>query len=99
MVHSYSRCHNRADRRLRRLEKGTVIDTNQVIHDICVALPPTLMAALAWWKARDVHKELNSRLTQWKAETAQATIASNAASKAEGVKEGESSGKIEIKGQ
>jgi hypothetical protein len=65
-----------------------MIDKNQLIHDILVALPPTLMAALAWWKVRGVHKELNSRLTQWKKETAEATIASNAASKAEGIKEG-----------
>lgn len=73
--------------------------SDAVIIAICTTIPPTLMAALAWWKARDVHKELNSRLTQWKEETAQATIASNAAAKAEGVKEAESNRKIEIKGQ
>ena len=76
-----------------------MIDKNQLIHDILVALPPTLMAAAAFWQGRKVHKELNSRLSQWKEETAKATVASNAASKAEGVKEGESSGKIEIRGQ
>lgn len=62
---------------------------------IWTALPPTLLAAAALWKAiaidskvASVHKELNSRLTEWKEETARATIASNTASKAEGVKEG-----------
>jgi len=61
--------------------------SDAVIIAICTSLPPTLMAALAWWKARDVHKELNGRFTQWKAEMEQATIASNAAAKAEGIKE------------
>jgi len=81
------------------MEKALVIDANQLIHDICVALPPTLMAAAAFWQGRKVHKELNSRLTQWKEETAKATVASNAAAKAEGAKEAEEKGKIEIKGQ
>ena len=70
--------------------------SDQVIIAICTALPPTLMAALAWWKARGVHKELNSRLSQWKEETRLATIASNAASKAEGVKETEEKAKVPI---
>jgi len=61
--------------------------SDAVIIAIFTAVPPTLMAALAWWKARDVHKELNSRLTEWRQETADATVASNAAAKAEGVKE------------
>jgi gas vesicle protein len=80
--------------------------SDAVIIAICSTIPPTLMAALAWWKAKeakdvakDVHKELNSRLTQWKEETATATIASNAASKAEGVKEAEEKSKVPIKGQ
>jgi hypothetical protein len=51
------------------------------------SIPPTLMAALAWWKVRGVHKELNSRLSQWRSDTATATIASNAAARAEGIKE------------
>lgn len=76
-----------------------MIDKNQLIHDICVALPPTIMAAAAFWQGRKVHRELNSRLTQWKQETADATVASNAASKAEGVKEGEEKGVVPIKGQ
>jgi len=69
--------------------------TEQVAIAIWTALPSTLLAAAALWKVIvidgrvvRVHKELNSRLTQWKEETAKATIASNAASKAEGVKEG-----------
>lgn len=61
--------------------------SDQVIIAILSTIPPTLVAAAAWWKIVKVHKELNSRLTQWRAETATATIASNAASKAEGVKE------------
>jgi len=74
-----------------------MIDSNQLIHDVLVAVPPTLMAALAWWKARDVHKELNSRLTQWREETKQATIASNAAAKAEGTREAEQKASVPIK--
>lgn len=60
---------------------------------ILTALPPTLVAAAALWKVMKVHKELNSRLTEWKEETRQATVASNAASKAEGVKEQQEKGK------
>lgn len=62
--------------------------SDAVIIAVLAAIPPTLMAAAAFWQGRKVHKELNSRLTQWKEETAKATVASNAASKAEGVKEG-----------
>lgn len=58
-----------------------------IIAAIIASFPPTLFAALAWWKIIRVHKELNSRLTEWKLETAVATVASNAASKAEGAKE------------
>ena len=58
-----------------------------VIVALCSSLAPTLMAAAALWKVIRVHKELNSRLTEWKAETAKATQASNAAARAEGVKE------------
>lgn len=71
--------------------------SDAVIIAILASIPPTLMAAAAFWQGRRVHKELNSRLTQWKLETLQATVASNAASKAEGVKEGEDKGKVEIK--
>lgn len=78
--------------------------SDAVIIAICSTLPPTLLAAAALWKVMkvqdtvsSVHKELNSRLTQWKQETADATVASNAASKAEGVKEAEDKGKVEIK--
>jgi hypothetical protein len=80
--------------------------TDQVAIAIWTGLPPTLLAAAALWKVividgrvDRVHKELNSRLTQWREETKQATIASNAAAKAEGVKETEDKGKVEIKGQ
>ena len=69
--------------------------SEEITIAIIVAVPPTLMAAAVFWQGRrvhdavlGVHKELNSRLTQWKQETASATIASNAASKAEGIKEG-----------
>jgi hypothetical protein len=61
---------------------------NEVVMAILTALPPTLMATAALWKVIKVHKELNSRLTEWKEETARATVASNAAAKAEGIKEG-----------
>jgi hypothetical protein len=71
--------------------------SDAAIIAICAAIPPTLMATLAWWKAKHVHRELNSRLTQWKEETAKATIASNAASKAEGVKEAEEKASVPIK--
>lgn len=60
---------------------------DETINAIIAALPPTLMAAAALWKVIKVHKELNSRLTEWKEETARATVASNVAAKAEGVKE------------
>lgn len=60
-----------------------------VLTALIVSVPPTLVALAALIKIFKVHKELNSRLTEWKAETAKATIASNAASKAEGVREGE----------
>lgn len=80
--------------------------SEQIAIAILTALPPTLLAAAALWKSividgrvAKVHKELNSRLSQWKQETADATIASNAAAKAEGVKEGEGKLKVEIKGQ
>lgn len=80
--------------------------SDAVIIAICASLPPTLLAAAALWKVvgvqnavSSVHKELNSRLTQWKEETAHATVASNAASKAEGVKEAEDKGRVEIRGQ
>lgn len=73
--------------------------SENTINALITALPPTLMAAAAFWQGRRVHKELNSRLSQWRADTAAATIASNAASKAEGVKEGEVKGVVPIKGQ
>lgn len=60
-----------------------------VLVAIIASLPPTIAALAALFKVIKVHKELNSRLSEWKAETAKATVASNAASKAEGVKEGE----------
>jgi hypothetical protein len=63
--------------------------TDSVITAICASLPPTLVAFAALLRVIKVHKELNSRLTEWKDETAKATIASNAAAKAEGVKEAE----------
>ena len=79
--------------------------SDAVIIAICSSLPPTILAAAALWKViaidgkvTKVHKELNSRLTQWKQETADATVASNAASKAEGVKEAEDKGKVQITG-
>lgn len=70
--------------------------SDNVIIAIFTSLPPTIVAAAALWQAikakakiADVHKELNSRLTEWRSETAKATIASNAAAKAEGLKEGQ----------
>jgi hypothetical protein len=67
--------------------------SDTVVVAICTALPPTLVAAAALWKVMKVHRELNSRLTQWREETAQATVASNAAAKAEGAKEQQDKGK------
>lgn len=50
-------------------------------------LPATLIALATLIKVWKVHKELNSRLSEWREETRLATQASNTASKAEGVKE------------
>lgn len=61
--------------------------SDTVIIAFLAALPPTLVAAAALWKVMNVHKELNSRLTEWKEETARATAASNLAFKAAGVAE------------
>jgi hypothetical protein len=61
--------------------------SEQLIGQILVALPATILALAALLKIFKVHKEINSRLTEWKEESAKATIASNAASKAEGIKE------------
>jgi len=61
--------------------------SDTVLVAIAASLPPTLVALAALWKVIRVHKELNSRLTEWKEETKQATLASNTASKAEGVLE------------
>lgn len=61
--------------------------SDTVIVAIAASLPPTIVALAALWKVVMVHKELNSRLTEWKEETKAATLASNIASKAEGMKE------------
>lgn len=61
--------------------------SDAVLVAIIASLPPTIVALAALWKVVAVHKELNSRLTEWKEETRKATLASNAAAKAEGVKE------------
>ena len=61
--------------------------SDAVIVALICSIPPTLVAMAALWKVIAVHKELNSRLTEWKEETRKATLASNAAAKAEGVKE------------
>lgn len=61
--------------------------SDAVIVALICSVPPTLVALAALWKVIAVHKELNSRLTEWKEETRKATLASNAAAKAEGVKE------------
>lgn len=50
-------------------------------------LPATLIALATLIKVWRVHKELNSRLSEWKDETKQAAIAATVAAKAEGVKE------------
>lgn len=50
-------------------------------------LPATLIALATLIKVWKVHKELNSRLSEWKDETKQAALAATVAAKAEGVKE------------
>ena len=65
-----------------------------IVAAIVASVPPTIVGIAALLKVIGVHKSLNSRLSQWREETAQATIASNAAAKAEGIKEGE--GKINV---
>lgn len=67
--------------------------SDTIIVAIIACLPPTIVALAALLRVIKVHKELNSRLSQWREETRQATIASNAASKAEGVKEAEDKAK------
>ena len=64
-----------------------------VIVALVASIPPTIAALAALWRVIKVHKELNSRLTEWKEETKAATLASNVASKAEGVKEEKERGK------
>jgi gas vesicle protein len=67
---------------------------------IIASLPPTLVAMAALWKVGKienvvhvVHKEINSRFSEWKEDMKQAAVASNIASKAEGVKEERERGK------
>lgn len=62
--------------------------SEQLVGQILVALPGILLGLAALFKIFKVHKELNSRLTEWKDETARATLASNEASKQKGIKEG-----------
>lgn len=70
---------------------------DSILIAIISSLPPTLVALAALLRVIKVHKELNSRLSEWREDTRQATIASNAASKAEGVKEAEEKVKVIIK--
>lgn len=61
--------------------------SDPVIIAIVSSLPGVLLSIAALVKIFRVHRELNSRLTEWREETREATTASNTASKAEGVKE------------
>lgn len=63
-----------------------------------VALPPTLLGIAAILKITRVHKELNSRLTEWKDETKRAAEAEAVAKKAEGKLEGKAEQKREAEG-
>lgn len=59
-----------------------------------VALPPTLLGIAAILKITKVHKELNSRLTEWKAETKKAADLEAVAEKAKGRLEGAAEQKL-----
>lgn len=61
--------------------------SDPVIIAIVSSLPGVLISLAALLKIFRVHRELNSRLTEWREETREATTASNTASKAEGVRE------------
>ena len=61
--------------------------SDAVVIAIVSSLPGILVSIAALVKIFRVHRELNSRLTEWREETREATSASNMAAKAEGVKE------------
>jgi hypothetical protein len=48
--------------------------SDAVLVAIIVSVAPTIASLAAWYKIRSVHKELNSRLTEWKAETKAANV-------------------------
>lgn len=58
--------------------------TVTIVTAICAALPPTLLAVAAIIKISKVHSELNSRLSEWKKETADAAANAVAAALAQG---------------
>jgi len=59
-------------------------------------LPATVISLAALIKIFRVHGELNSRLDEWKKETKEATIASNTASKEQGIKEQKEKNEITV---
>lgn len=70
--------------------------SDQFWINVIANLPATLVALAALIKVFYVHKELNGRLDEWKEETKRATIASNTAAKAEGVKEQKDKNEITV---
>lgn len=50
-------------------------DGAAILIALLTSIPPTITALVAVKKIKRVHRELNSRLTQWKEETKTATVA------------------------
>lgn len=72
-------------------------ETKTIVVAALVALPPTLLGIASILKIAKVHKEINSRLTEWKNETSRATEVKVVAAKAEGKLEGKAEEKADAK--